>query len=74
MFTVLNIANPVTYTVGTRIVGKTSGAAGYTTEAFSNGSHYIYIEQVNGVFSNGEILQVNGRDVGTIDNILLSIK
>jgi hypothetical protein len=66
MFTVLNIANPVTYTVGTRIVGKTSGAAGYIADT-GNGSHYIYIEQVNGVFSNGEILQVNGRDVGTLE-------
>ena len=67
MFTVLNIANAVTpYTVGTRIVGKTSGAAGYIADT-GNNTHYVYIEQVNGVFSNGEILQINGRDVGTLE-------
>ncbi|AHB80936.1 virulence associated protein [Synechococcus phage S-MbCM100] len=67
MFTVLNIANAVTpYTAGTRIVGKTSGAAGYIADT-GNGSHYIYLEQVNGVFINSEILEVNGRTVGTLE-------
>ena len=67
MFTVLNIANAVTpYTAGTRIVGATSGASGYIADT-GNNTHYIYIEQVNGVFLNDEILQVNGRDVGTLE-------
>ena len=67
MFTILNIANAVTpYVVGTRIVGKTSGAAGYIADT-GNNSHYVYVEQVNGVFSNSEILQINGRDVGTLE-------
>ena len=66
MFTVLNITNPVTYTVGTKVVGATSGASGYIADT-GNNSHYIYLEHVDGVFSNGEKLQVNGRDVGTLD-------
>ena len=67
MFTVLNIANAVTpYTVGTRIVGKTSGAAGYIADT-GNNTHYVWIEQVTGTFSNGELLQINGRDVGTLE-------
>ena len=67
MFTVLNIANAVTpYTVGTRIVGKTSGAAGYIADT-GNNTHYVWIEQVTGTFSNNEILQINGRDVGTLE-------
>ena len=66
MFTVLNITNPVTYTVGTKIVGATSGASGYIADT-GNNTHYIYLEHVDGVFSNGEKLQINGRDVGTLD-------
>ena len=66
MFTVLNITNPVTYTVGTKIVGATSGASGYIADT-GNNTHYIYLEHVDGVFSNGEKLQINGRDAGTLD-------
>ncbi len=67
MFTVLNIANAVTpYVSGTRVTGKTSGATGYIADT-GNGSHYIYLEHVSGVFSNGEILDINGRDVGTLE-------
>jgi len=66
MFTALNITNPVTYTVGTKIVGATSGASGYIADT-GNNTHYIYLEHVDGVFSNGEKLQINGRDAGTLD-------
>ena len=66
MFTVLNITNAETYIVGTRITGKTSGASGYVADT-GNNTHYIYLEHVTGVFSNGEKIQVNGRDVGTLD-------
>ena len=65
MFTVLNIGSPETYTAGTKIVGKTSNASGYIADT-GNNTHYIYLEHVNGVFSNGEKLQINGRDVGTL--------
>ena len=67
MFTVLNIANAVTpYTAGTKIVGKTSGATGYIADT-GNNTHYLYLEHVTGVFSNGEILEINGRNVGTLE-------
>ena len=67
MFTVLNISNAVTpYVVGTRITGKTSGATGYIADT-ANNTHYIYLEHVTGEFSNGEILDVNGKDVGTLE-------
>ena len=66
MFTALNISSPVTYTVGTKIVGKTSGAVGYIADT-GNNTHYIYLEHVSGVFTNGEILSINGRDSGTLE-------
>ena len=67
MWTVLNIANPVLpYTAGSRVVGRTSGAAGFIA-SIGNGTHYIFLEQVSGVFVNGEILEVDGRDVGTLE-------
>ena len=66
MFTVLNISNPETYTVGTKITGKTSGASGYVADT-GNNTHYIYLEQVTGTFTNNELLQINGRDVGTLE-------
>ena len=66
MFTVLNISNPVTYTAGTRIEGKTSGATGYIADT-GNNTHYIYLEHVTGQFTNGEILSVNDRDSGTLE-------
>ena len=66
MFTVLNISNPVTYTAGTKIIGKTSGATGYVADT-GNNTHYIYIEHVSGEFTNGEILSVNNRDSGTLE-------
>ena len=66
MFTVLNITNAVTYTAGTKIIGKTSGATGYVADT-GNNTHYIYIEHVSGEFTNGEILSVNNRDSGTLE-------
>ena len=67
MWTVLNIANPVLpFTAGTRITGRTSGSSGYIAST-GNNTHYIYLEQVSGTFLNGEILQVNGRNVGTLE-------
>ena len=66
MFTALNISSPVTYTVGTKVVGKTSGAVGYIADT-GNNTHYIYLEHVSGVFTNGELLSINGRDSGTLE-------
>ena len=66
MFTVLNITDPITYVSGTKIVGATSGASGYIADT-GNNSHYIYLEHVDGKFTNGEKLQINGRDSGTLD-------
>ena len=66
MFTVMNISNPGTFVAGTLVQGKTSGARGFIADT-GNNTHYIYLEQVDGVFTDGEILQVNNRDVGTLD-------
>ena len=67
MWTVLNIANAVTpYTAGSKVFGRTSGASGYIAST-GNNTHYIFLEQVSGVFINGEILEVDGRDVGTLE-------
>ena len=66
MFTVINVANASTFSAGDRIVGKTSGAAGFVADT-GNNTHYLYLEQVSGVFVNGEILTINGRDVGTLE-------
>ena len=66
MWTALNITNPGTFTVGMRVVGKTSGSYGYVAN-IGNGTHYIYLEQVTGGFTNGEILEVDGRVYGTLE-------
>ncbi|AIX22850.1 virion structural protein [Synechococcus phage S-MbCM6] len=67
MWTVLNINNAVTpYVAGTRIKGRTSGATAYIAST-GNNTHYIYVEQVSGLFSNGEILEIDGKNVGTLE-------
>ena len=66
MWTALNITNPGTFTVGMRVVGKTSGSYGYVAN-IGAGTHYIYLEQVTGGFTNGEILEVDGRVYGTLE-------
>ena len=67
MWTALNIANAVTpFTVGSRIKGKTSGAVGYIAST-GNNTHYVYLEQVSGVFINGEILEIDARPIGTLE-------
>ena len=67
MWTALNILNAVTpYTAGSRIVGRTSGASGYIAST-GNNTHYVWLEQVTGTFQNGEILEIDGRDVGTLE-------
>lgn len=66
MWTVLNIANPVTpFIVGQRITGRTSGASGYIVDT-GNNTHYISIEHVSGAFINNEILDIDGKAVGTM--------
>ena len=67
MWTAINIANAVTpFTAGSRIQGKTSGAIGYIAST-GNNTHYVYLEQVSGTFINGEILEIDGRDIGTLE-------
>ena len=67
MWTVLNINNAVTpYVAGTRIKGRTSGATAYIAST-GNNTHYIYVEQVSGLFSNGEIIEIDGKNVGTLE-------
>jgi len=76
MFTAMNIANAVHtalstepgIAVGRRIVGRTSGAAGYVADN-GNGTHYIYLEHVTGTFMNNEILEHDGKNVGTLEAV-----
>ena len=68
MWTVLNINNAVTpYVSGTRIKGRTSGATAYIANT-GNNTHYIYVEQVSGLFNNGEIIEIDGKNVGTLES------
>ena len=67
MWTAINIANAVLpLTVGSRIKGKTSGAIGYIAST-GNNTHYVYLEQVSGIFTNNEILEIDGRPIGTLE-------
>ena len=66
MFTVLNIANPVTYKQEQESQVKLLVLLDLLQILVITHITFIF-EQVNGVFSNGEILQVNGRDVGTLE-------
>jgi len=66
MWTVINIANPVTpFTVGQLIRGRTFGATGYIVNT-GNNTHYAYLEQVSGVFVNNEVLEIDGIARGSL--------
>tara|TARA_A200000113_G_scaffold38545_2_gene31461 strand:- start:7184 stop:14476 length:7293 start_codon:yes stop_codon:yes gene_type:complete len=68
MFTILDMNSNQTLGAGVQVVGRTSGARGYTTEAFSNAGH-IDLIQVEGSFIKNEMLTVDGINLDTIDNI-----
>ena len=66
MFTALNFAtgnNSVT--IGDRLKGRTSGATGFVADAGSG--TYCHLEQVSGAFVNGEVIERDGRVIGTLE-------
>ena len=66
MFTGINFAagnNSVA--IGDVLKGRTSGAKGYVGDAGS-GTH-CWLEQVSGAFLNGEVIERDGRVVGTLE-------
>ena len=67
MFTILDMASSVSVTVGSQVVGATSGARGYVTETFS--ADHIDLYQVEGTFQAGEMITVDGLNLDTVTNI-----
>jgi hypothetical protein len=66
MFTAINFAaGNNTVTVGDVIRGRTSGAKGFVADAGSG--TYCLVEQVTGVFLNGEVIERDGRVIGTLE-------
>ena len=66
MFTAVNFAagnNSVT--VGDVLRGRTSNARGFVADAGSG--TYCMLEQVSGTFVNGEVIERDGRVIGTLD-------
>ena len=74
MFTVIQMASAQTISTtasdnrGSLIVGKTSGARGYLVAPISSATH-MQVYQVEGVFTKGEMITVDGLDKDTITNI-----
>ena len=68
MFTILDMNTAQTIAAGSLVVGKTSGARGYVTEAFSAADH-IDLYQVEGNFVAGEMITVDGLDKDTVTTI-----
>ena len=66
MFTALNFAagnNSVT--VGDVLKGRTSNARGFVADAGSG--NWCQLEQVSGTFVNGEVIERDGRVIGTLE-------
>ena len=51
--------------VGDVIVGRTSNARGFVADAGSG--NYFSLEQVSGRFVNGEVMERDGRVIGTLE-------
>jgi len=68
MFTALNfVAGNATVAAGDLLVGRISGARGFATTDISG--TYVGLEQVSGVFTDGEVITRDGRVVGTVDAV-----
>jgi len=66
MFTAINFASGnQTVQVGDLIRGRSSQATGFVAEAGSGTN--CRLEQVSGVFQNGEVMERDGRVVGTLE-------
>ena len=61
------MASSVSVTVGSQVVGASSGARGYVTETFS--ADHIDLYQVEGTFQAGEMITVDGLNLDTVNNI-----
>ena len=74
MFTVIQMASAQTISTtasdnrGSLVVGKTSGARGYLVAPISSATH-MQVYQIEGVFTKGEMITVDGLDKDTITNI-----
>lgn len=65
MFTAINMASGnQAISVGDVIRGRTSRAKGYASAASSGTS--VMLEQVSGLFNNGEVLERDGRVIGVL--------
>jgi len=62
------MASSVSVTVGSQVVGATSGARGYVTETFS--ANHIDLYQVEGTFTAGEMLTVDGLNLDLMQDNL----
>ena len=66
MFTALNFASGNnSVIVGDVLRGRTSGARGFVADAGTG--TYCLVEQVSGVFVNGEVIERDGRVIGTLE-------
>jgi len=72
MITKIKLNSSATILAGSKIVGKLSGASGYiriSGGGTSVSSDNISLLNVTGNFRSGEILSIDGRDIGTISNL-----
>lgn len=72
LFTKLKLAASATIIAGSQIVGKSSGATGYiriSGGGTSVTSDDLELVNVTGNFREGEVISVDGRDVGSISKI-----
>lgn len=70
MFTTLRLNASVTIDAGSLIIGKISGARGtirVTPGAASFTGQNLSLVDVQGIFRAGEVIQVDGRDKGTVN-------
>ena len=68
MFTALNFdAGNSPVSPGDLLVGRISGARGFATTDIS--ATYVGLEQVSGIFTDGEVITKDGRVVGTINAV-----
>ena len=72
LLTKIKLVGTATIIAGSQIVGKSSGATGFIR--IDGGSTFITSDtisliSVNGNFRDGEVISVDGRDIGTISKI-----
>ena len=68
MFTILELATAQSIPAGSIIVGGTSGARGFVTEATTSATH-VDLYQVEGTFQDGEMITRDGQNLDTISGL-----